>query len=371
VKDASRSVQVCRDLMDAKAKKNMVEKTKQMYLKIREEYASRQHQKRLLSLAEARERKFKTDWSQMKIATPVVMGIHALPDFDLNDIRTRIDWTPFFITWELKGKFPKILDDPKLGLEATKLYQDANAMLDEIITKRLLKANGVMGFYPANSVGDDIEVYADEKRLKVLKVFHTIREQVEKREAHQPYYALADFIAPKESGVKDYIGAFAVTAGVGLEHLVKQYEQDHDDYKSIMAKALADRLAEAFAERLHELVRTQYWGYSPREVFTNEDLIDCQYQGIRPAPGYPACPDHTEKPFLFDLLNASKHTGITLTESFAMLPAASVCGLYFSHPQSRYFWIDKIGKDQAEDLAKRKNVDVSYVEKWLSPVLGL
>jgi 5-methyltetrahydrofolate--homocysteine methyltransferase len=272
------------------------------------------------------------------------------------------------MAWELPGKYPNIFKDPKVGAEAKKLFDDAQKMVDEIITQKLLRAKAVIGFFPANSVGDDIELYTDESRSRVLTVFHTLRQQIKHDET--PYYALSDFIAPKSTGVKDYIGGFAVTAGLGMDELVAKYEKDNDDYRSIIAKAIGDRFAEAFAERMHELVRKQYWGYVPDENLSNEDMIKCLYQGIRPAPGYPACPDHTEKTLLFQILDAQKRTGIRLTENYAMLPASSVSGLYFSHPQSKYFWLGPITKDQVVDFAARKNVDVQYVEKWLAPNLG-
>jgi 5-methyltetrahydrofolate--homocysteine methyltransferase len=293
----------------------------------------------------------------------------VLRNFDLNDIAQRIDWTPFFLTWELKGKYPAILKHPDFGKEAARVFNDAQTMLDEIIKRKLLKANAVIGFYPANSIGDDIDVYKDEKRGKILTTFHTLRQQQQKHD-NKPYLALSDFIAPKNSGVKDYIGGFAVTAGIGIEKLTRQYEKDHDDYKSIMIKALADRLAEAFAERLHELVRIKYWGYAADEKLSNEELIQCKYRGIRPAPGYPAQPDHTEKPILFKLLEVEKNTGIKLTESQAMYPAASVSGLYFAHPDSKYFALGKITRDQVEDYARRKGLSVEEIEKWLGSNLG-
>ncbi len=370
IKDASKSVGACSLLMDKTKRDSLIEKTKQDYESVRQQLSKRENTADYLTIKQARDNALKTDWSTLSIKQPSFLGNKVFKDYDLNNIIERIDWTPFFITWELKGKYPKILDDPKYGEEATKLFHDAQGMLGEILQRKLLKAHAVIGFYPANSVGDDIEVYHDDTRTKVLKTFHSIREQLKKRDPNQPNFALADFVAPKDFGVKDYIGGFAVTTGEGLDELVREYEADHDDYKSIMAKALADRLAEAFAEHLHECVRKDYWGYVPDEDLKNEDLIDCKYQGIRPAPGYPACPDHTEKPDLFDLLDVQTNTGIELTENFAMLPASSVCGIYFSHPQSRYFWITKINKDQVEDYAKRKNVDVAIIEKWLGPNLA-
>ncbi len=270
----------------------------------------------------------------------------------------------------MKGKYPEILNNEKTGTEAKKLFEDANKLLDEIIKNKSLTASGVFGLFPANSIGhDDIEVYSDDTRKGVKRVLHTIRTQTQKSDG-LPNLALADFIAPKESGKKDYIGAFAVTTGIGIEKLIEKFEKGHDDYNSIMTKALADRLAEAFAEHLHELVRRKYWGYSPEEKLTNEELVKEKYQGIRPAPGYPAQPDHTEKPIIFSLLDAEKNTGIKLTESFAMYPAASVSGLYFAHQNSKYFTVGKIGKDQVMDYHKRKGISLEEAERWLSPILN-
>ncbi|HEY0897577.1 MAG TPA: vitamin B12 dependent-methionine synthase activation domain-containing protein, partial [Sphingobacteriaceae bacterium] len=277
-----------------------------------------------------------------------------------------IDWTPFFHTWELRGAYPRIFNDPVVGQEAQKLFNDAQSLLNRILAEKLLEANAVIGFWPAVSEGDDIVL---EPAGPAPVTIHTLRQQVEKAPG-EPYLALADFIAPKTSGIRDHFGGFAVTAGIGLEKLVAEFEKNHDDYNSIMAKALADRLAEAFAEKMHELVRKDYWGYSREEALSNDDLIKEKYVGIRPAPGYPACPDHTEKRTLFDLLEAEKNAGITLTDSFAMYPAASVSGFYFSHPQSRYFGLGKITRDQVEDYAKRKNMSLEEAERWLSPNLA-
>jgi len=274
------------------------------------------------------------------------------------------------MTWELKGKYPSIFEDKTVGSEAKKLFDDANKLLDKIVEEKLLTANGVVGLFPANSVGvDDIEIYVDETRSGVKRVLHTLRQQMQKS-TKEPNIALADFIAPKETEVKDYIGMFAVTAGIGIEKLIEKFEKDHDDYNSIMVKAIADRLAEAFAEHLHELVRKKYWGYTPDEILSGEELIKEKYVGIRPAPGYPAQPDHTEKPIIFSLLDVEKNTGIKLTESMAMYPAASVSGLYFSHPESRYFSVGKIGKDQVLDYHRRKGMSVEEIERWLSPILN-
>jgi 5-methyltetrahydrofolate--homocysteine methyltransferase len=279
-----------------------------------------------------------------------------------------IDWTPFFHTWELRGRYPGIFNDPTVGPKAKELFDDAQHLLKEIVDNKLLTARGVYGFYPANSVSDDIELYGDESRAHLLTTFHTLRQQSEKPDG-QYNLALADYVAPKSTGLKDYLGAFAVTAGIGVEALCGRFEKDHDDYNSIMVKALADRLAEAFAEWLHKQARDE-WGYGKDEQLSGEDLIRERYRGIRPAPGYPACPDHTEKRLLFDLLQAEKHTGISLTETYAMLPASSVSGLYFAHPDSRYFAVGKIGRDQVLDYHVRKQMPLEVVERWLSPNLN-
>jgi len=303
-----------------------------------------------------------------EIAKPEFTGVRLLKNFPLEQIVPFIDWSPFFHTWELKGVFPRILDDPSVGAQARKLHEDAQRLLERIVSRRSLRAHAVYGFWPANSVGDDIEVYADESRSRTLTLFHTLRQQSEKR-AGQFNQALADFIAPRESGRIDCIGGFAVTAGIGLEERCAQFERDLDDYSSIMAKALADRLAEAFAELLHKRAREE-WGYGLSENLSHEDLIKERYRGIRPAPGYPACPDHTEKRLLFDLLKAEENAGIRLTESFAMIPASSVSGWYFAHPESKYFAVGKVERDQIEDYARRKGMEVREVERWLAPNLN-
>jgi 5-methyltetrahydrofolate--homocysteine methyltransferase len=294
--------------------------------------------------------------------------VRALERFPLQDITRMIDWTPFFHTWELRGRYPQIFDDPAVGSKAKELFDDARKLLDQIVSQELLTARGVYGFFPANSVGDDIEVYADESRSKVLTVFHTLRQQGDKPEG-QFNYALADFIAPKSTGIEDYLGGFAVTTGFGVEALCEHFERDHDDYNSIMTKALADRLAEAFAELLHKRARED-WGYGLQEKLSLEDLIRERYRGIRPAPGYPACPDHSEKRVLFDLLEAEQNVGIYLTETCAMYPASSVSGLYFAHPDATYFAVGKIGRDQVADYQRRKRMDLRTVERWLSPNLA-
>jgi len=304
------------------------------------------------------------------VTQPAFTGLRVFDDYPLAELVRYIDWSPFFKAWELSGKFPQILDDAVVGKEATHLYDDANAMLKKIVSEKWLRARAVLGFFPANTVNDDdIELYTDESRSEVRTVFHTLRQQIVHR-GDAPDFALADFIAPQDTGIGDYIGAFAVTAGIGIEERVAAFEADHDDYNSILLKALADRLAEAFAERMHERVRQEFWGYAPAESLSNAELVREEYRGIRPAPGYPACPDHTEKAILWDLIDPAGNAGMTLTESFAMLPTASVSGMYFAHPEARYFGIGKIGRDQVEDYARRKDLSISETERWLAPVLG-
>ena len=325
----------------------------------------------LLPLVEARENKFECDWETQEIAVPVNPNQLRLPEEitnpSLEDLVPYIDWSPFFHTWELRGRYPKIFDDPEIGEEARKVYDDAQQMLERILSKKLLTPRGIASFFPANAVGDDIEVYADDdSREKPVTVFHTLRQQMKKK--GKPNYALADFVAPKESGRSDYIGGF-VAAIHGGDEMAKEYEDEHDDYSGIMAKALADRFAEAFAEYMHKKIRIA-WGYEKAEELTNDELIREKYRGIRPAGGYPAQPDHTEKILLFDLLEAEKNTGASLTESMAMHPGACVSGIYFSHPESRYFGVGDINKDQVEEYAERKGMTVEEVERWLGPWLA-
>ncbi|MBI3618065.1 MAG: methionine synthase [Candidatus Omnitrophica bacterium] len=369
VKDASRGVEVCRNAMDPGKRAELTGQIKTEYARLREEHSARQTRKKFLPIGEARRRGLRTDWRRRQVIKPSFLGTKVFGDFDLDEIKKTIDWSPFFMAWELAGKYPGIFDDPGIGTEARKLFDDAQELLREIIAQKLLKAKAVIGFFPANSAGDDIIVYTDDSRKNIRTVFHTLRQQTVKFD-DKPYYALADLVAPKDSKVKDYIGGFAVTTGIGARELAARYERDHDDYKSIMVKVLADRLAESFAERMHQLVRIKYWGYVPDENLSNEDLLHCRYAGIRPAPGYPACPDHTEKELLFNLLDAGENAGIHLTESFAMMPAASVSGIYYSHPDAKYFWLGDIDKDQVIDYAARKEWDVTTVEKWLGPNLG-
>jgi 5-methyltetrahydrofolate--homocysteine methyltransferase len=368
VLDASRSVTVVESLLGPK-KEDFVKTTKTDYEKLREHHAKSRGAKTYLSLAEARKNKFAIDFKQSDITTPSFIGVREFIDYDLAELVEYIDWTPFFQTWELAGRFPNILTDEVVGEAATKLYEDAKKMLQKIVDEQWLEARAVIGLFPANSVNDDdIEIYTDESRTEVLSVQHAMRQQL-KKAANASNMALSDFIAPKERGIKDYIGGFVVTTGIGIDEHVARFEADHDDYNSIMIKALADRLAEAFAERMHERVRKEFWGYAADEAFDNESLIKEKYQGIRPAPGYPACPDHTEKPELFRILNATKTTGVSLTESMAMTPTAAVSGWYFAHPKSKYFGVGKIAKDQVESLAERKGLAFEDMERWLGPNL--
>ncbi|MDP3148399.1 MAG: methionine synthase [Ignavibacteria bacterium] len=371
VLDASRSVPVVSNLVnqDKKIRMAFKEQIKKEYAKLREDHLKKREEKNYLSIDAARKNKYSCDWKNAQISIPQKLGVTKLENYPLAILRNYIDWTPFFQTWELKGKYPKIFDDKSVGAEAKKLFDDANKLLDKIISEKLLQANGVIGLFPANSDGDDIEVYADESRSGIRHSLHTLRNQNTKAETANNL-ALADFIAPKESGVNDYVGAFAVTTGIGIEKLIEKFEKDHDDYNSIMVKALADRLAEAFAEHLHEKVRKEFWGYAQNENLSSEELVKEKYRSIRPAPGYPAQPDHTEKKIIFDLLQAEKNTGIQLTESLAMYPTAAVSGLYFAHPDAKYFNVGKISKDQVLDYHKRKGMSIEEVEKWLRPILN-
>lgn len=369
VKDASKSVGVVSRLLSKEQSGSFISEIKEEYSKLRESYAGAQSKVTYLSLEEARNNRLKIDWERAPLYKPNFTGLKVFEDYPLEEIRAYISWIFFFIVWQLKGKWPDILDDPKQGSEARKLLADANNLLDRIIREKIMKAKGVIGFFPANSIGDDIEVYKDESRKEILAVFRNLRNQVKKAEG-TANLCLSDFIAPKSTGKVDYIGGFAVTTGLGIEYYLSEFEADHDDYNSIMIKALADRLAEAFTELIHEKVRKVFWGYAPDENLSLEDLLLEKYQGIRPAHGYPACPDHSEKETLWKLLNAKEHTGIKLTESYSMFPAASVSGLFFAHPQSSYFFVGKIGNDQVIDYAHRKNVSSEMVEKWLASNLN-
>ena len=368
VPDASRSVGVCSSLLSEGLRDEYARSVRADYDKIRGQHQSRSGRAPLLTLAQARANAFAADWAACAPPAPGFIGVKAFRDYDLGAIAAHIDWSPFFQTWELSGPYPKILHDPLVGEAARNVFAEGQAMLAKIIAEKWLVANAAVGLFPANSVGDDIEIYADESRSQVAMRFHALRQQAP-RPAGKPNYCLADFIAPRDSGVEDYIGAFAVTSGIGIEARIKDFEARHDDYSAIMLKALADRLAEAFAEHMHQRVRRELWGYAADEALDNEALIREEYRGIRPAPGYPACPDHTEKGDLFRLLGAPQ-VGISLTESYAMWPAAAVSGFYFAHPDSQYFAVGKIGRDQAEDYARRKLLPLAEIEKWLAPALG-
>lgn len=368
VLDASKSVNVVSNLL-SEDKKTFQTNLKDEYEKLRIEHNKRKTAREYLSLDEARNNKLNLNWKDVKPYKPNNPGVTVLNNVDLSTIRKYIDWTPFFSTWELKGKFPEIFNDPNYGNEATRIYKDANSLLDKIIHAKLLAANGIVGLFPANSFDDDIEIYSDETRSGILAILHTLRQQIIKSK-EIPNIALADYIAPKNSGVKDYIGMFAVTTGLGIEAIIEKFTKEHDDYNIIMTKAVADRLAEAFAEYLHEKVRKEIWGYSSGEKFSNEDLIHEKYTGIRPAPGYSAQPDHSEKLTIWKLLDVKNKTGISLTESLAMYPAASVCGLYFAHPEAKYFSVGKVSRDQVDDYRKRKGISLKEAEKWLRPILN-
>ncbi|WP_126457037.1 methionine synthase [Sulfuriflexus mobilis] len=370
VKDASRAVGVAQNLISEDLRENFTSALREEYDTVRINHAGRRAQTKWLRLDEARAKKQAIDWGSYIPPVPATMGVQVFDDYPLQELRDYIDWTPFFHAWEMKGRYPKILDDAEKGEEARKLFADAETMLDQIINEGWLKARAVIGLFPANSVNDDdIEVYTDESRSEVRMTLHNLRQQQEKPPG-KPNLCLSDFVAPKDSGKADYIGGFAVTTGIGIDEKVAEFEADHDDYHSIMLKALADRLAEAFAERIHERVRKEFWGYASDEALTNEELVKEQYKGIRPASGYPASPDHTEKLLLWDLLDVDNNAGITLTESMAMLPTAAVSGIYYAHPDSSYFAVSKLNRDQVEDYAKRKGMSLAEAERWLSPNLG-
>jgi len=361
VKDASRAVQVVSNLLANEP--DYLASIKSEYKELRATHSAKKP-KEYLTLAAARANAFNPGWNDSMIYTPRNLGIQVFEDYPLEELRHYIDWTFFFIAWEFRGKFPAIFDDPNQGAEVRKLYDEANIFLDEIIAKKMITAKGVVGIWPANSVGDDIELYSDESRQAIQGTFHHLRQQ-QKRAPKLPNYCLSDFVAPKSSGIADYCGGFAVTAGIGVAEWVEKFKKEGNDYQAILLESLADRLAEAFAERLHERVRKEFWGYSQSESLSALDLINCKYQGIRPAAGYPACPEHSEKKILFDLLGASEKADIHLTEHFSMYPTASVCGQYFAHQNAVYFGLEKIEKDQIIDFAKRKDAPVEYVEKFL------
>ena len=370
VKDASRAVGVVTNLLSRDKRAGYVGKIADEYATVRQRHADRQSTANLVALTEARANRLATDWRRYEARPPLKPGIHCFDDYPIAELVPYIDWTPFFMTWQLAGKYPRVLDDAVVGEQARLLFADAQRMLGDIVTHRRLRARGVVGLFPANAISsEDIALFADEARAAPLAVVHSLRQQ-NRKPAGQPNFALADFLAPNDSSVHDYMGAFAVTAGFGVDEMVAGFMAEHDDYSAIMAKALADRLAEAFAERLHQHVRKELWGYARDETLGNDDLIAERYRGIRPAPGYPACPDHTEKRLLWEVLEVEHRIGITLTESFAMYPAASVSGWYFAHPDSRYFGVGKIGRDQVADYAERKGMSIADAERWLAPNLS-
>jgi 5-methyltetrahydrofolate--homocysteine methyltransferase len=368
VNNASRAVGVCTSLLSNELKPAFIEKLNIDYDRVREQHSRKTPRTKPVSLARARANKVDIDWVSYMPPAPAKSGVHIIDDMDVASLRQYIDWTPFFMTWSLMGKYPAILDHEEVGEEAKRLYKDANDLLDRVEKENLLKVRGMCAIFPANSVDDDIEVYTDESRTEVCKVLHNLRQQTEKPKGFN--YCLSDYIAPKKSGKADWIGGFAVTGGIGERDLADEYKAKGDDYNAIMIQAVADRLAEAFAEYLHKEVRKDIWGYSPDEDLSNDDLIREKYQGIRPAPGYPACPEHTEKGSLWELMDVEESIGMSLTSSYAMWPGASVSGMYFSHPDSRYFAIAQIQQDQAESYAERKGWDMLEAEKWLGPNLN-
>jgi 5-methyltetrahydrofolate--homocysteine methyltransferase len=371
VTDASRAVGVVSSLLSGEERPGYVSTISAEYAKIRVNHAKGEAAKKRITLADARANRFKIDWKTVTPVRPSRMGTQVFKSYDLSRLVDIIDWTPFFQTWELAGGYPAILDDKVVGAEARKLFADAKAMLERLVREQWLTANAVIGLWPANSVGDDIEVYGDDARKAPIATLHTLRQQIARvNNRERAHTALSDFVAPRESGVADYIGAFAVTTGIGEEAALERHLKVTDDYGRIMLKALADRLAESFAEHMHLRVRREFWGYAAAETFTNEDLIAEKYRGIRPAPGYPAQPDHTEKATLFELLDAERQAGISLTESYAMWPGASVSGLYFASEHSHYFGVGKVERDQVEDYARRKGWDLATAERWLAPVLN-
>jgi 5-methyltetrahydrofolate--homocysteine methyltransferase len=369
VKDASRAVGVAQSLISKELVDEFLARVRAEYAEIRERHKDRGGAKKLVTLDKARAQRFDGGWTNYAPPRPQQAGVTVFDDYPLAELVDCIDWTPFFNAWELSGRYPAILDDDVVGVQAKELYRDAREMLEKIVAEKWLTARGVIGLWRANSVGDDVEIPSLPKGEGLEgATLHFLRQQADKP-AERPDFCLADFIAPKSSGVEDWIGAFAVTAGIGIEAHLERFEREHDDYSSILLKALADRLAEAFAERLHERVRREFWGYAPDESLDNDALIGEKYRGIRPAPGYPACPDHTEKSTLFNLLAATANAGIELTDSFAMYPTAAVSGWYFSHPQSQYFVVGRLTKQQVEDYAKRKGWSLKEAERWLAPNL--
>jgi len=363
VRDASKVTGVLSKLLSPRERQAYVEDIYKGYEKLRHDHENRQQQKKYISLQAARENQFKADWHAEIIQPPQLIGNRYFEDYPLEKLRAFIDWTFFFHAWKLNGKFPAIFDDPVKGEEARKIYDDAQQMLDKLVSEKWLKAKGVVGIYPAQAVGDSVEVFSENTQK--LKTFHFLRNQEEKK-AGYPNLCLSDFIAPKSSGLTDYLGFFAVTTGHNIEKQLKVFEADHDDYNAIMLKVLADRLAEAFAEKLHADVRKKIWAYAPDEAIEMKEILREKYRGIRPAPGYPACPEHSEKETIFELLRVNEKTGISLTENYAMAPAASVCGYYFAHPDAQYFNVGGLLSDQLEDYAKRKNLSLKTVKRLLN-----
>ena len=367
VNDASRAVTVVGDLLNKKTREAYKENLKTEYEVFRNNFGKRSKVKSFLSIEEARENNYKIDWKTTNITKPNKLGIQILEDFDLNELVPYIDWSPFFRSWDLHGRYPNILEDKVVGEQATSLFEDAKVLLKRILDEKLLKAKAIYGLFAANTINhDDIEVYYHQDSEEKTAIFRTLRQQL-KKHAGKPNFALSDYIAPKESGIKDYMGCFCVSTGFGTQELAAEFEKNHDDYNSIMIKALADRFAEAFAEYLHKKIRKEDWGYASEENLTNEELIKENYKGIRPAPGYPACPDHLEKLTIWDILKVEERIGVKLTESLAMWPAASVSGYYFANPEARYFGLGKIKEDQVKDFAERKGIDYKKAEKWLNP----
>jgi 5-methyltetrahydrofolate--homocysteine methyltransferase len=370
VKDASRAVGVAQQLVSEQGREEFIGQVKADHARRREQHSGPRSKGPAVSLGEARENRLPIDWTSYEPPVPRSLGLEVLEQVTVESLVPFVDWMPFFNAWEFRGSYPDVLADSQVGEAARALFQDAQAMMQRIVEEAWLQPRAVLGLFAANSVDhDDIAVFADEQREQRVLTLHQLRQQKALRQG-LPHMSLADFLAPRSSGRADYIGAFAVTAGHGVEARAREFEAAHDDYSSIMLKALADRLAEAFAEYLHQRVRREFWGYAPQESLSNDDLIAERYRGIRPAPGYPACPDHTEKALLWQLLDPETHAGIRLTESYAMWPTAAVSGLYFAHPDSKYFAIGKIDRDQVVDYARRKGMSVAETERWLAPILG-
>jgi 5-methyltetrahydrofolate--homocysteine methyltransferase len=369
VTDASRAVGVVSSLLSADAKGPYVETVRAEYRKVADAHARSEADKLRLPIERARANRLAVDWSAYQPPRPTFTGTRVFRAYDVAELVPYIDWTPFFQTWELKGRFPAILEDAEQGPAARQLYEDAQEMLRRIVEERWFNPKAVIGFWPANTVGDDIRLFTGESRSERLATFHGLRQQLSKRDG-RPNLCLSDFVAPVETGLADYVGGFVVTVGIEEVRIAERFERANDDYRSILVKALADRLAEAFAERMHQRVRKEFWAYAPDEAISNEDLIREEYRGIRPAPGYPAQPDHTEKEALFGLLQAERRIGVRLTESYAMWPGSSVSGLYLAHPEAHYFGVAKVERDQVEDYAARKGMSIPEVERWLSPILN-